>query len=298
MAVIQLIAQVQTPFSEIGGAVPKLSAIIASAERLMEISPGSQNAPDNTRRTGEDDHSGTDLQKGYSENGGVSAEIYGKIRNFIFDSVSFSYNDGREVLRNASFTVGKGEFVAFVGESGIGKSTLMKLMLSVYKPQSGGIYIQTSEGSVLPVSEISGGMFAYVPQENHLMSGSIRDAVGFAEQSDIVSEERLIAACRAACAHEFITELPDGYDTVLGERGCGLSEGQMQRIAVARAIYSGCPVLLLDEATSALDGETERQMLSAMRELNDRTIFFITHRSDTLALCDRIIKFGSDGTVC
>ena len=297
-AVIQLIAQVQTPFSEMGSAVPKISAIIASAERLIEISSDTENISDSRNLIGAAAPSDTDLKNGSDSDVAAADEIYRKTRDFIFDRVSFSYDDGREVLCNASFTVGKGEFAAFVGESGIGKSTLMKLMLSVYTPQSGGIYIRTSEEDMLPVSEIPGGMFAYVPQENHLMSGSIREAVGFADQSDLVSEERLIAACRVACAHEFITELPDGYDTVLGERGCGLSEGQMQRIAVARAIYSGCPVLLLDEATSALDGETERQMLSAMRGLKDRTIFFITHRPASLELCDRIIRFGADGNVC
>lgn len=297
-AVIQLIAQIQTPFSEMGSAVPKIFAIIASAERIIEISSDSESIPGSRNLICEIDSYDVDLKNRSVANGVVSAEIYRRTRNFVFDRVSFSYDDGREVLRNASFTVGKGEFVAFIGESGIGKSTLMKLMLSVYRPQSGGIYLRTSDGGMMSVNEIPGGMFAYVPQENHLMSGSIREAVGFAEQSDSVSEKRLFDACRAACAHEFITELPDGYDTVLGERGCGLSEGQMQRIAVARAIYSGCPVLLLDEATSALDGDTEKQMISAMKALNDRTVFFITHRSDTLAFCDRIIKFGADGSVC
>lgn len=282
MAVVQLIGQIQTPFSEMGSVIPKFSAIMASAERLMEISVDEKRASDD----------------GDLSNIAVSCagKIYSEIRDIVFDRVSFSYGDGREVLCDANFTVGKGEFVAFVGESGIGKSTLMKLMLSVYKPQSGGIYVNTFDGGMLSVNAFPSGMFAYVPQENHLMSGSIRDAVAFAERSDAVSEERLVNACRTACAHEFITELPDGYNTLLGERGSGLSEGQMQRIAVARAIYSGCPIMLLDEATSALDSDTERRMIRAMRELPNRTIFLITHRTDTLALCDRVVRFSADGT--
>ena len=165
----------------------------------------------------------------------------------------------------------------------------MKLLLSVYQPQAGDIKIDTEDGS-LSLSELPAGMFAYVPQGNYLMSGSIWEVVGFAEQSDTVDRQKVEEACRAACAHEFICQLPNGYDTVLGERGDGLSEGQMQRLAVARAVYSGCPILLLDEATSALDADTERRMIMALKQMSDYTVFLVTHRKEVWELCDRVLE--------
>ena len=105
--------------------------------------------------------------------------------------------------------------------------------------------------------------------------------------------ERVKQACKTACAQEFIEKLPEQYETELGEHGAGLSEGQMQRLAVARAVYSGYPILLLDEATSALDGETERQLMEALRGLSGRTVVIVTHRKDTWSVCDRILEFPS-----
>jgi ATP-binding cassette subfamily B protein len=185
--------------------------------------------------------------------------------------------------------VKKGEFAALIGSSGIGKSTIMKLLLSVYQPNEGEIQVKLQDKTI-GLQELPKGMFAYVPQGNYLMSGPIWKVVGFAEKSDTIDRAKVEEACKVACAHEFITELPNGYDTVLGERGDGLSEGQMQRIAVARAVYSGCPILLLDEATSALDADTERRMISALKEMSDYTVFLVTHRKDVWELCDRVLE--------
>lgn len=122
------------------------------------------------------------------------------------------------------------------------------------------------------------------------MAGTICDTVAFAEQGDSPDLQRVVVACKAACAWDFIRALPQGLDTPLGQRGTGLSEGQVQRLAVARAVYSQAPVLLLDEATSALDAETEREMLANLRALPGRAAVLVTHREATLAVCDRVVE--------
>lgn len=269
-AVLQLIGQIQTPFANIGSTLPKYAATFASAERLIELTEESEryHRPNivNTRE-----------------------EVYAKLKEIRFEQVSFSYDYDREVLRNESFSVKKGEVVALIGSSGVGKSTIMKLLLSVYQPDSGDISVQL-ENERIGLQDLPSGMFAYVPQGNYLMSGAIWQVVGFAETKSEIDREKVIEACKIACAHEFIEELPQGYDSVLGERGAGLSEGQMQRLAVARAVYSGCPILLLDEATSALDAETERRMIASLKHMSDYTVFLVTHRKDVWELCDRVLE--------
>lgn len=136
-------------------------------------------------------------------------------------------------------------------------------------------------------------MFSYVPQGNALMNGTIREIVSFGDPSASHDDERIQRALVASCADEFIHDL----DATLGERGTGLSEGQMQRLAIARAIFSESPVLLLDEATSALDSATEQKLLENLKELTDRTVVIITHRPAALSICDRILKFTEGGVI-
>ena len=269
-AVLQLVGQIQTPFANMGSTFPKYASMLASAERLMEIT-------ENVSAQNEW------VMKETREN------VYEKLEHISFEHVSFSYDYDRPVLEDESFIVKKGEFVALIGSSGIGKSTIMKLLLSVYQPNDGQIKVQL-KGKNVELQELPKGMFAYVPQGNYLMSGSIWQVVGFAEPTEVIDRKKVEEACKVACAHEFIAELPNGYDTILGERGDGLSEGQMQRIAVARAVYSGCPILLLDEATSALDADTERRMISALKEMSDYTVFLVTHRKEVWELCDRVLE--------
>lgn len=272
-AVIQLIGQIQTPFVSLGSMFPKLSAVSASVERMMSLT-------------------GTIIKTSTVNQISHSDMLYRDLIEICFDDVSFSYENALPVLAHETFFVKKGEFVAITGESGVGKSTLLKLLMSVYDTFDGRIFFRTIHGDIqVGMQYIT--LFAYVPQGNFLMSGSIREIVGFAEKGDIINEERLLEACQAACALEFINSLPERFDTLLGEKGAGLSEGQMQRIAVARAIYSGRPVLLLDEGTSALDSDTEARMMGNLRRLKNRTVFLVTHRREACAVCDREIRLKS-----
>lgn len=270
MSMIQLIGQIQVPFVNIGSTFPKYTSMLASAERLMEFSQEKE-------------------QKRLEECTYTREEIYENMKSIDFKKVSFAYEKDRPVLSRESFSVKKGEFIALIGNSGIGKSTIMKLLLSVYQPDKGEIGLTLQEGEV-NLSKLPKGLFSYVPQGNYLMSGSIWEVVGFAEQSENIDREKVEKSCKIACAHEFISELPAGYDTVLGERGHGLSEGQMQRLAIARAIYSECPILLLDEATSALDSETERALITSLKKMTECTVFLVTHRQNVWELCDRVLE--------
>ena len=139
------------------------------------------------------------------------------------------------------------------------------------------------------------GLFAYVPQGNQLMSGTIREIVAFGDAERMQQERQLMRALRVACADEFVSALKDGLDTVLGERGNGLSEGQMQRIAIARAVFSEHPILMLDESTSALDEVTEQELLANLKAMTDKTVLIVTHRPAVLRICDKQIIMTKEG---
>ena len=284
-AIIQLITQIQTPFANITGYLPKFYAMLASAERLMEI----ESYPsDETVQTMEL----SDVQEFYND----------RLAAFGLRDASFTYYPAAEslsalnrenmpaALENLSLEVRKGDYVAFTGQSGCGKSTALKLLMGVYRPDAGERFIEDREGNVQPMDSGWRRLFAYVPQGNQLMSGTIREIVTFADAARVNDDNAIRRALQIACA-DFVNELDDGIDTLLGERGTGLSEGQMQRIAIARAIFSESPVLLLDEATSALDGATERQLLENLRGMTDRTVIIVTHRPAALEICNRTVHF-------
>ena len=272
-AVMQLIGQIQAPFANISGYLPRWYAMTASAERLMEAEAYAEDSQAADRET---------MRRYYDQ----------EFHSLCFRNARFTYpgEDMPTVLDGLNLSIRKGETVAFTGHSGCGKSTVLKLMLSLYPLDSGERCI---DGQALTTCQRR--LFAYVPQGNILMSGSIREIVTFAEPDATRDEERLWRALQIACAKEFVSELENGLDTVLGERGSGLSEGQMQRLAIARAIFAGSPVLLLDEATSALDAETEKRLLKNLRDLTDKTVVIVTHRPAALSICDRVLHFTEGG---
>ena len=184
--------------------------------------------------------------------------------------------------------------MAFTGPSGCGKSTTLKAMMAFCLCETGECNVVLQDGSHEALTAQWRSLFAYVPQGNHLMSGTIRDAVVFGGEQGAACDERVWDALRVAGA-DFVSALPDGLDTRLGEGGAGLSEGQVQRLAIARAIFADRPVLLLDEATCSLDPETERRVLENLRALPDKTVIAVTHRPAALEVCDRQVRFGEQG---
>ena len=201
-------------------------------------------------------------------------------------NLRFTYGDG-DILTNSSFDIKKGCFVSLTGVSGGGKSTLFRLLLGLYDPSEGEINIVTENGK-RSIDATTRSLFAYVPQGNLLLSGTIADNIKFG--CDNVTNDQLDKAAETACLKELIDSLPDGYNTVLGERGLGLSEGQVQRISIARALLSDAPILLLDECTSALDETTELKLLENIAKLTTKTVIFISHRNAALSICDQHLK--------
>lgn len=267
-AIMSLIAQIQAPFSNLSGYLPRYYAMSASAERLMEAEQLNDDAtPENI----------LPIQDYYQK----------EFEKMGFENISFAYpfEDSEPVLEDFSMVIQKGEIVAITGKSGCGKSTVLKLLMCLYPIEKGFRYINDME-----LTAFYRRMFAYVPQGNILMNGSIRDIVCFARPEDSRDEETIQKALMIACADEFVNDI----DLVLGEHGSGLSEGQMQRIAIARAIFSNAPILLLDEATSALDEETERKLLLNLKSLTDKTVIIVTHRKAVLTICDRVIPFEEE----
>jgi subfamily B ATP-binding cassette protein MsbA len=203
-----------------------------------------------------------------------------------FERMTFGYNDEQPVLRDINLDVRPGEVVALVGSSGAGKSTLVQLIPRFFDPQQGRVLIDDIDVRDVTLRSLR-SQIGVVAQETLLFSGTVRENLLYGRPS--ATEEETIAAARAAHAHDFISELPEGYDTQLGERGARLSGGQKQRIAIARAFLSNPRILILDEATSALDSESEALIQDALSELmKGRTNIVIAHRLSTILGSDRI----------
>lgn len=292
---------------EMGKYFPQMMNCVANAERIydflrLEEEPakyaysGSGNtagaADDRNENAGGSENTGKagigSASKAYVNSGTGAYALSAK-------GLAFAYNEERDILDNFSLDISKGEFVAVTGRSGCGKSTLAKLILGFYKPKSGELYIDGVPYSSMTLEEMR-RKIAYVPQEPYLFETSIAENIAYGKSGDMpenVPIEEIIDAAKAANAHDFIMKLPNGYDTVPGERGNTLSGGEKQRIAIARAVIKNAPVLLLDEATSALDNESERLVNEAIERLcENRTTIMIAHRTSTIASADREIAMS------
>ncbi len=296
-AITQLITQIQAPFANITGYLPKYFAMIASAERLMEAEYFSEDRTDRLSQQETDRFYAELLEFGCRDVDFTYPPAAG-IANGGFEGIDAGSGDKTSaVLKALSFSVKKGEYVAFTGQSGCGKSTALKLLMCVFRPDAGCVFYRNESGAEGVLTAKYRRMFAYVPQGNALMHGTVREVVSFAHPENAGNDGQLWHALQMACAESFVAELELGLDTVLGEHGTGISEGQMQRLAIARAIFSDAPVLLLDEATSALDAETEKGLLANLREMTDKTVIIVTHRPSVLSVCDKVLEYTEDGIV-
>jgi ATP-binding cassette subfamily B protein len=211
----------------------------------------------------------------------------GSVRGAIrFEKVSFRYGDGPEVLSDIDITVAPGESLALVGQTGSGKSSLVKLLLRFYEPTAGRITLDGVDLNDIVLPDLRGAI-GMVSQDVFLFHGTVRENIVYGRPD--AGEEEIVAAARAAEADEFIRALPKGYDTVVGERGQKLSGGQRQRLSIARAVLKDPPILVLDEATSAVDNETEAAIQRSMRRVAEgRSTIVIAHRLSTIVDADRI----------
>jgi len=211
-------------------------------------------------------------------------EIKGEVE---FDNVSFAYNEGRDVIKNVSFTVPKGTILGIVGHTGAGKSTLANLLTRLYDPREGTVKIDGIDIKELPFSALRGNI-AIVSQETYLFRGTIMDNIRYARPT--ATPEEVIAASKAASAHDFIIKYPDGYQTMVGIGNKELSGGEKQRVSIARALLTNPRILILDEATAAMDTQTERQIQAALNGITKgRTTIIIAHRLSTLREADKLI---------
>jgi ATP-binding cassette subfamily B protein len=268
MAVINLLGGVLWMFRGFGDYVSQIQGSLAGADRIFEIIDHPDEklvAPANAEDFSDQDH--TDI-----------IELRG---------ISFTYEGGIRVFQDLNLSIRSREKVAIVGSSGGGKSTLFKLLLGFYNVQRGSIIIYGKLIHEYRFEELR-EFIAYVPQDSYLFDGTVRENIEYGRPDALF--EAVEASARAAYANEFIRELPDGYDTLVGERGIHLSGGQRQRIAVARALLKDAPILLLDEATSSLDSESEQHVQMALKKLmRGRTTLVIAHRLSTVRDSDRIL---------
>jgi len=261
---LQLVGQIQYPILNLLNMAPVVVHATVSVDRLQE------------------------LMEKPEKNTSSSNPLYikGEV-GVLMEDVGFKYSsEGRKVFQHLSYDFKPGSRVAIMGETGIGKTTIFRLMLALVNPDWGKIEVY-SNGSRYPVSDQTRINFAAVPQGNSLMSGTVRFNLSLANPD--ATEEMMKKALHIAMA-DFVWDLPNGIDTELGERGIGLSEGQAQRIAIARGLLMPGQVMLFDEISSALDVDTERELLRQLFRMTDKTLIFVTHRREVSEICDYVIN--------
>ena len=266
---LQQRSRLSSAFNSVIGIVPSFLSSSVSAHRIRELIelPREQHLPE------------SDDLLPLAENG---LEVR-------MDGVDFSYVDDRRVITSSFFRASPGEIVALVGPSGEGKTTMIRLILGMVRPDTGTAFLRASDGTEVEMNADSRSLFSYVPQGNAVLSGTVAENLRMVRED--AADEELIEALKTACAWDFVSKMPQGINSSVGERGRGLSEGQAQRIAIARAVLRDAPVLLLDEATSALDVATERAVLrNIIRRHPNKTCIVTTHRPSVLNLCQRVYR--------
>lgn len=273
---LQLSSRLSGSFSSLINLVPSAIGATTAAGRIMEVVE--------LPRESKKDEVLVEKMKKNIEKTGASVKL---------DNINFTYmNSDKNVLHDANIEANPGEIIALVGPSGEGKSTTMRLILGLTNPGQGRAIIKDGSGIECDISASTRKLMAYVPQEKTMFSGTIAENMRLVKVD--ATDEEIIEALKVACAYEFVEKLPDGIYSKVGERGSGFSEGQNQRLSIARAILRNSPILLLDEATSALDVVTERRVLRNIMGMNNkRTCIVTTHRPSVLTMCDRVYKIAS-----
>ncbi|MDZ4992168.1 ATP-binding cassette domain-containing protein [Clostridium perfringens] len=327
MAMLQLYSKIQGPFSALASTFPNLVGAIAATERLMEIESLSLEnhkdlkegldilcTPKKFKTNKKNFENSMDINSNISN---CSKEYINNNLNINFKDVSFSYDENKPIFKNLNLSIEAGEIIGLIGPSGQGKTTLIKILLSLLNIDNGNVYFNLKEdtASLLAIDSLSEKnenilneyyckkelspihreLISYVPQGDTLFSGTIEENLRHGKPNATLAE--IIKATKKACAFDFIEKLTEGFNTVIGENGIGISGGQAQRIAIARAFLRDKPILILDEATSALDPETELNVINEVKNLPHKPIcIIITHRPLALGICNRILEL-KDGSI-
>lgn len=271
---LQLTLTLSNSFNSILSVIPTTINLGTSAARIISL----ENLPEekSTPTAEEKEFINSNFKSGVSIN---------------CSSLTFSYSDepNEKVLNNASFSAGIGETIAIIGGSGIGKTTFFRLLLGLLEPTEGEIIFKGNNGKIIKADPSTRELIAYVPQGNTIISGTVAENLRLIKKD--ATDEEIITALKLSCAYDFVSKLPQGINSQIGESGNGFSEGQIQRIAIARALIKDAPVLLFDEVTSALDEETEGRLLHNIQtHFKNKTIIFVTHKLNALDISDKVYK--------